>query len=199
MSPLDDVGLSIVERPTPEVEAELVAACLKGDVAAQRALFRREYPRINATIYLILGPTRDIPAPDVYTGPREMAWIMDTYSMKMGYSTLGVVTGKPLGLGGSEGRGEATGRGTAFCVREACKALGIAPKGARVAVQGYGNAGSVAAKLLNNCFESGFWPRGSGLTVAVTGFGRPGFSSERTAAQPSFPLASLGSRACQEG
>ena len=60
MSPLDDVGLSIVERPTPEVEAELVAACLKGDVAAQRALFRREYPRINATIYRILGPTREV-------------------------------------------------------------------------------------------------------------------------------------------
>jgi len=60
MSPLDDVGLSIVERPTPEVEAELVAACLKGDVAAQRALFRREYPRVNATIYRILGPTREV-------------------------------------------------------------------------------------------------------------------------------------------
>ena len=60
MSPLDDVGLSIVERPTPEVEAELVAACLTGDVAAQRALFRREYPRVNATIYRILGPTREV-------------------------------------------------------------------------------------------------------------------------------------------
>jgi len=60
VSPLDDVGLSIVERPTPEVEAELVAACLKGDVAAQRALFRREYPRVNATIYRILGPTREV-------------------------------------------------------------------------------------------------------------------------------------------
>ena len=60
MSPLDDVGLSIVERPTPEVEAELVAACLKGDVAAQRALFRREFPRVNATIYRILGPTREV-------------------------------------------------------------------------------------------------------------------------------------------
>jgi RNA polymerase sigma-70 factor, ECF subfamily len=60
VSPLDDVGLSIVERPTPEVEAELVAACLKGDVAAQRALFRREFPRVNATIYRILGPTREV-------------------------------------------------------------------------------------------------------------------------------------------
>ena len=60
MTPLDDVGLSIVERPTPEVEAELVAACLKGDVAAQRALFRREFPRVNATIYRILGPTREV-------------------------------------------------------------------------------------------------------------------------------------------
>jgi len=60
VTPLDDVGLSIVERPTPEVEAELVAACLKGDVAAQRALFRREFPRVNATIYRILGPTREV-------------------------------------------------------------------------------------------------------------------------------------------
>jgi len=105
--------------------------------------------RYTSEISIIIGPDRDIPAPDVYTGPREMAWMMDTYSMKMGYSTLGVVTGKPLGLGGSEGRGEATGRGSAFCVREACQALGITPRGARVAVQGYGNAGSVVAKLLH--------------------------------------------------
>jgi glutamate dehydrogenase/leucine dehydrogenase len=105
--------------------------------------------RFTSEISIIIGPDRDIPAPDVYTGPREMAWIMDTYSMKMGYSTLGVVTGKPLGLGGSEGRGEATGRGAAFCVREACKALAITTRGARVAVQGYGNAGSVVAKLLH--------------------------------------------------
>jgi glutamate dehydrogenase/leucine dehydrogenase len=104
--------------------------------------------RYASEISIIIGPDRDIPAPDVYTGPREMAWIMDTFSMKMGYSTLGVVTGKPLGLGGSEGRHEATGRGAAFCVREACQALGIAPRGARVAVQGWGNAGSVVAKLL---------------------------------------------------
>ena len=105
--------------------------------------------RFASEISVIIGPDRDIPAPDVYTGPREMAWIMDTFSMQKGYSTLGVVTGKPLGLGGSEGRGEATGRGAAFTIREACGALKINTRGARVAVQGYGNAGSVAAKLLH--------------------------------------------------
>jgi glutamate dehydrogenase/leucine dehydrogenase len=105
--------------------------------------------RFAAEISVIIGPDRDIPAPDVYTGPREMAWIMDTFSMQKGYSTLGVVTGKPLGVGGSEGRGEATGRGAAFTIREACNALKINQRGARVAVQGFGNAGSVAAKLLH--------------------------------------------------
>jgi glutamate dehydrogenase (NAD(P)+) len=105
--------------------------------------------RFASEISVIIGPDRDIPAPDVYTGPREMAWIMDTFSMQKGYSTLGVVTGKPLGLGGSEGRGEATGRGAAFTIREACNALKINQRGARVAVQGFGNAGSVAAKLLH--------------------------------------------------
>jgi glutamate dehydrogenase (NAD(P)+) len=105
--------------------------------------------RFASEISVIIGPDRDIPAPDVYTGPREMAWIMDTFSMQKGYSSLGVVTGKPLGIGGSEGRGEATGRGAAFTIREACNALKIAPRGARVAVQGFGNAGSVAAKLLH--------------------------------------------------
>jgi glutamate dehydrogenase/leucine dehydrogenase len=105
--------------------------------------------RFASEISVIIGPDRDIPAPDVYTGPREMAWIMDTFSMQKGFSCLGVVTGKPLGVGGSEGRGEATGRGAAFTIREACNALKIAPRGARVAVQGFGNAGSVAAKLLH--------------------------------------------------
>jgi glutamate dehydrogenase/leucine dehydrogenase len=105
--------------------------------------------RFASEISIIIGPDRDIPAPDVYTGAREMAWIMDTYSMKVGYSTLGVVTGKPLGLGGSHGRAEATGRGATFCIREACQVKGIPTRGARVAVQGFGNAGSVVARLLH--------------------------------------------------
>ncbi len=90
----------------------------------------------------------DIPAPDVYTDSQTMAWIMDTYSMLKGYSVPGVVTGKPISLGGSEGRGEATGRGCAYVIREAAPHAGVKVKGGTVAVQGFGNAGSVAAKLL---------------------------------------------------
>ncbi|HEV8050663.1 MAG TPA: Glu/Leu/Phe/Val dehydrogenase, partial [Thermoplasmata archaeon] len=98
----------------------------------------------------IIGPEMDIPAPDVYTDGQTMAWIMDTYSMQRGYSVPGVVTGKPISLGGSEGRGEATGRGCAYVIREAAPHAGVHIKGASVAVQGFGNAGSVAAKLLHD-------------------------------------------------
>jgi glutamate dehydrogenase/leucine dehydrogenase len=104
--------------------------------------------RYTSEIAPLIGPDRDIPAPDVATGPREMAWVMDTYSMTVGRSAPGVVTGKPLPLGGSQGRAEATGRGVALCVRRACERLGISPRAARVAIQGFGNVGSVAAKLL---------------------------------------------------
>lgn len=104
--------------------------------------------RFTSEISIIIGPDRDIPAPDVYTNPQTMAWIMDTYSMNKGYSTLGVVTGKPLDIGGSLGRNEATARGCVFTVREAAKKLGIDPKKATGVVQGYGNAGSIAARLL---------------------------------------------------
>jgi glutamate dehydrogenase/leucine dehydrogenase len=96
----------------------------------------------------IIGPDTDIPAPDVYTDSQVMAWIMDTYSMTLGHITPGVVTGKPIFLGGSLGRAEATGRGCAFCVREACRVQNIPLDGARVAIQGFGNAGTVTAKLL---------------------------------------------------
>jgi len=96
----------------------------------------------------IIGPEMDIPAPDVYTDSQTMAWIMDTYSMLKGYSVPGVVTGKPISLGGSEGRGEATGRGCAYVIREAAKDVGVKVKGGTVAVQGFGNAGSVAANIL---------------------------------------------------
>ncbi|HKV27941.1 MAG TPA: Glu/Leu/Phe/Val dehydrogenase [Candidatus Acidoferrales bacterium] len=95
----------------------------------------------------IIGPARDIPAPDVYTDSQTMAWMMDTYSMTVGYSALGAVTGKPVSLGGSEGRNEATARGCLFVTEEACKAKKINLRGATVAIQGFGNAGSIAARL----------------------------------------------------
>ena len=105
--------------------------------------------RYASEISIIIGPDRDIPAPDVYTNAQTMAWIMDTYSMTVGSTQLGVVTGKPLQIGGSQGRNEATARGCQFVIREACKEKKIALRGARVAVQGFGNAGSIAARLLS--------------------------------------------------
>jgi glutamate dehydrogenase (NAD(P)+) len=104
--------------------------------------------RFTSEISIIIGPDRDIPAPDVYTDAQTMAWIMDTYSMTLGHSSLGVVTGKPLPLGGSQGRNEATARGALFCIREACAVLKKPVRGATVAVQGFGNAGAIAARLL---------------------------------------------------
>jgi glutamate dehydrogenase (NAD(P)+) len=103
--------------------------------------------RFASEILPIIGPEQDIPAPDVYTDAQTMAWIMDTYSMTKGYSTLGVVTGKPVSLGGSEGRAEATARGCLVACEEACKVKKLNLRGASVAIQGFGNAGSVAAKL----------------------------------------------------
>lgn len=105
--------------------------------------------RFAVEIAPIIGPHIDIPAPDVYTNEQTMAWIMDTISMMSGGSNLSVVTGKPVALGGSAGRGEATARGCLFTIREACKLKKIKLKGARVVVQGFGNAGSIAARLLD--------------------------------------------------
>lgn len=96
----------------------------------------------------IIGPDKDIPAPDVYTDSQVMAWIMDTYSMTHGSSAPGVVTGKPLFLGGSFGRNEATARGCLFVIRSACEVTGLRLNRATVAIQGFGNAGSIAAELL---------------------------------------------------
>lgn len=104
--------------------------------------------RYTAMIFNIIGPHIDIPAPDVYTDAQTMAWIMDTYSQLRGEPTPGVVTGKPVNLGGSEGRAEATSYGVAVCVREAAKKLGIPLKNAEVAIQGYGNVGAYAAEIL---------------------------------------------------
>lgn len=90
----------------------------------------------------IIGPDRDIPAPDVYTDEQTMAWIMDTISMVRGHTELGVVTGKPISLGGSQGRAQATARGCQYALREACQVKGLDLKGARVAIHGFGNAGA---------------------------------------------------------
>ena len=105
--------------------------------------------RYATAILPLIGPEKDIPAPDVYTTPQIMAWIMDTYSMNMGYPVPGVVTGKPISLGGSLGRNEATGRGVYYTVLASCEHLGIPVAGARAVVQGFGNAGSIAAMLLD--------------------------------------------------
>jgi len=105
--------------------------------------------RYASAILPLIGPERDIPAPDVYTTPQIMAWIMDTYSMNKGYPVMGVVTGKPISLGGSLGRNDATGRGCYYTVLSSCQHLKIPVEGARVVVQGFGNAGSIAAKLFH--------------------------------------------------
>ena len=104
--------------------------------------------RYTTEIINLIGPEVDIPAPDVGTGPREMAWIFDTYSMNKGYSVLGVVTGKPLTVGGSLGRVDATGRGAAYCVREALRKRGRSVRGTRVVIQGFGNVGTNLARIL---------------------------------------------------
>ena len=110
----------------------------------------------------VIGPEIDIPAPDVGTNAQTMAWIMDTVSMHAGYTVPGVVTGKPVGLGGSEGRADATGRGVMFTAQRALREAGIDMKGATVAVQGFGNVGEAAARLIH---EQG------GKLVAITDVG----------------------------
>jgi glutamate dehydrogenase/leucine dehydrogenase len=123
-----------------------------GIVCDPKRLSRNELERLTRRfayeIAPIIGPDTDIPAPDVYTDSQVMAWIMDTYSMTQGRITPGVVTGKPLFLGGSKGRNEATARGCLFVIQAACKVMKIQLKGATVAIQGFGNAGSIAAELL---------------------------------------------------
>ena len=104
--------------------------------------------RYTAEISIMIGPNKDIPAPDVNTNAQVMAWLMDTYSMNLGYSVPGVTTGKPIVLGGSEGRAEATGRGCVFAIQEACPVVGLDVSTSTTVVQGFGNAGSVAARLM---------------------------------------------------
>ena len=104
--------------------------------------------RYTAEIIDAIGPEKDVPAPDVNTNEQVMAWFMDTYSMHVGHTSTAVVTGKPVEMGGSLGRREATGRGVMIITRESARHLGFDLKGARIAVQGFGNVGSVAADLL---------------------------------------------------
>ncbi|MDI6855583.1 MAG: Glu/Leu/Phe/Val dehydrogenase [Candidatus Thermoplasmatota archaeon] len=101
-----------------------------------------------------IGPEKDIPAPDVYTNPQVMAWMMDEFSKLKGYNVPGMITGKPIPLGGSAGRGDATARGGMYILKEAAKHLGLDLKKATVAIQGYGNAGQFAAKLVTELFGS---------------------------------------------
>ena len=104
--------------------------------------------RYTNEIAIIIGPEKDIPAPDVYTDAQVMAWIMDTFTMRQGFASPGVVTGKPVSLGGSLGRREATARGCTVTIEEACRTLNLKLDTLTVAIQGYGNAGSIAAELL---------------------------------------------------
>ncbi len=104
--------------------------------------------RYTASIFPILGPDSDVPAPDVNTNERVMAWIMDTYSMRVGHTVNAVVTGKPVEMGGSLGRKEATGRGCMICTKAALATFDMPVKGATIAVQGFGNVGSTSAQLL---------------------------------------------------
>ena len=123
-----------------------------GVIVDPKKLSRRELENLSRRFFteieILVGPEKDIPAPDVNTNAQVMAWFMDTYSMHMGFTVPGVVTGKPISLGGSEGRNEATARGTVFCVEEAARHLQLDLKGATVVVQGFGNAGSIAAQLM---------------------------------------------------
>jgi glutamate dehydrogenase (NAD(P)+) len=125
----------------------------KGGVICDPAnMSRRELEALTrryvAEIIDAIGPEKDVPAPDVNTNEQVMAWVMDTYSMHVGHTTTSVVTGKPLELGGSLGRREATGRGVMIVTRESARHVGFDIKGAMVAIQGFGNVGSVSADLL---------------------------------------------------
>src|SRR5437764_11235 len=119
----------------PEVLNPYAVAVAQFDAAAERLELSQQLREI------LRVPKRDIPAPDVNTNPQIMAWIMDTYSMHHGFSIPAVVTGKPLSVGGSEGRMEATGRGVFIVAREACRVLERPFAGAKVIVQGFGNVG----------------------------------------------------------
>jgi glutamate dehydrogenase (NAD(P)+) len=127
----------------------------KGGVQVNPAqLSRGELQRLTrryaSEIFPLIGPDKDVPAPDVGTDAQVMAWIMDTYSQQVGFAVPGVVTGKPLSIGGSLGREEATGRGVVYVTLEAMRHLGLTPQGATVAIQGFGNVGSNTARIMQD-------------------------------------------------
>lgn len=127
-----------------------------GIICDPKAMSPRELERLSRAyiraIAEYIGPDVDVPAPDVYTNPQIMAWMMDEYETVVRHKAPGIITGKPLPIGGSEGRGDATARGTVYCIREAAKRLGIEIKDATVAIQGYGNAGSFCATLMKDLY-----------------------------------------------
>jgi glutamate dehydrogenase (NAD(P)+) len=136
--------------------ADLPYGGAKGGVAiAPKQLSRPELQRLTrryaAEIFPLIGPEKDVPAPDVGTDAQVMAWIMDTYSQQVGYSVPGVVTGKPLSIGGSLGRDEATGRGVAYVTMEALRHLKLDIRNTTVAIQGFGNVGSHTARIMQEC------------------------------------------------
>ncbi|HEY3207172.1 MAG TPA: Glu/Leu/Phe/Val dehydrogenase [Gaiellaceae bacterium] len=133
-----------------------------------RAELQRMTRRFTSEIINEIGPEKDIPAPDVGTDPSVMAWIFDTYSMNKGHSVLGVVTGKPLNVGGSLGRLEATAHGALYCIQEAVRKQELSMQGLRVAVQGFGNVGSFLAKFLHE----------QGATVIAVSDSRNGIYNE---------------------
>ena len=135
---------AVVNLPFGGAKGGVICDPLKMSAGELERLTRRYTTGIIQT----LGPDSDVPAPDVNTNERVMAWVMDTYSMRMGHTVTAVVTGKPIEMGGSLGRREATGRGCMFVTKEALRHLGMPVQGATVAVQGFGNVGSVAAQLL---------------------------------------------------
>jgi glutamate dehydrogenase (NAD(P)+) len=136
--------------------ADLPYGGAKGGIAiAPKQLSRPELERLTrryaAEIFPLIGPEKDVPAPDVGTDAQVMAWIMDTYSQQMGYSVPGVVTGKPLSIGGSLGREEATGRGVVYVTMEALRHLSLDIRNTTVAIQGFGNVGAHTARIMQEC------------------------------------------------
>jgi glutamate dehydrogenase (NAD(P)+) len=128
-----------------------------GVICDPKSMSENELERLSRgwvrAVHQMVGPEKDIPAPDVYTTPQIMAWMMDELSTIRGYNTPGFITGKPISMGGSQGRGDATARGGMFCLREAAAKLGIDLKGATVAIQGFGNAGQHAHRLVEEMFD----------------------------------------------
>jgi glutamate dehydrogenase/leucine dehydrogenase len=137
---------AVIDIPYGGAKGGIVCDTKEMSISEKEHLTRR----YTVAISQFIGPYRDVPAPDMYTDAQTMAWIMDTYSVMQGYSVPEVVTGKPIGLGGSEGRTEATGRGTAICLRECAKSLDMPLKDATVVVQGFGNVGVHAAMTLSS-------------------------------------------------